>query len=463
MADINRELNILTNTLTNSTINNNNNNIRNNHSTVNFKMTTDNIIYDETDSTLSSSSSSSTSSSSSSYSSSSNTITTLDVNNSDLNTQSDETEDVYLKFSSFVNLNLNEKQIRDLFYKQYTLGKRIGKGGFGTIFSAIRKKDSKSVAVKVIPKSKVTQWYTTIQENEHQMNTTNADTIDDNDVIVTRKIPLEIALMIRVRHVKRCIQILDYLEQKNCFIIVMERDEKSQDLFDYITENGGKPLKTLSNVIKSAQQTTNSTKLNINYEYNKIVEENSTNSDECLENNGLDELLARDYFKQIVETVISIKKLGVIHRDLKDENILINLENNEIKLIDFGAGAFLSLTKDERQQQVFHDFHGTRVYSPPEWILNQRYNGDSATVWSLGVLLFNMINGDIPWESDNDIVNCRLNSKRSFNSFARRQNKECDDLIQKCLKISEYDRIQLDDILNHKWFTTSNQQSKNET
>lgn len=409
MADI-KELNILTN----STINTN-------HSTINFKMTNDNIIYDETDSSssnLSSSSSSCTSSSSSSYSSSSNTITSLDVQISDLNTQTEDDKDIYLKFSSFINLNLNEKQIRDLFYKQYTLGKRIGKGGFGTIFSAVRKKDLKPVAVKVIPKSKVTQWYSTLQESDQIDNTQLSD--NNDDIIVTKKIPLEIALMIRVRNVKRCIQILDYLEQKNCFIIVMERDEKSQDLFDYITENGGKPMSTLSNAIKTS---------NINYEYKKIIDENNSFTEECFENNGLDELLARDYFKQIVETVISIKKLGVIHRDLKDENILVNLENNEVKLIDFGAGAFLNPNskEEERHQQTFHDFHGTRVYSPPEWILNQRYNGDSATVWSLGVLLFNMLNGDIPWETDNDIVNCRLNSKKNISPRRQQQSKDYDD------------------------------------
>ena len=382
-------------------------NILNTNNTT-FKMTTDSI-YDESDS-------SATSSSSSTCSSTANTITTESISND----QND--DDIFLKFSSFINLNLNEKQLREMFYKQYTLGKRIGKGGFGTIFSAIRKKDLKPVAVKVIPKSKVTQWYSTVQENE---------TTDSNDdKILTKRIPLEIALMIRVRNIKSCIQIIDYLEQKNCFIIVMEREEKSQDLFDYITENGGKSF------IKP-----------LNYEYKKLLEENSD------DNNGLEESLAREYFKQIVDTVLKLKKIGVIHRDLKDENILINLQSNEIKLIDFGAGAFLNINKEERQQQIFNDFHGTRVYSPPEWILTQRYNGDSATVWSLGVLLFNMLYGDIPWEDDNDIVNCRLYSKK--NSFlTKRLDKDSDDLIQKCLKINEFERIQLDDILNHKWFQT---------
>ncbi|XP_069108887.1 serine/threonine-protein kinase pim-1-like [Argopecten irradians] len=207
-------------------------------------------------------------------------------------------------------------------------------------------------------------------------------------------VPMEICLLEHVNNCPGVINILDWFELNKSFAVVMERQEHVQDLFDYITEKG-----------------------------------------------ALDEESSKKFFRQIVDTVINIHRMGVVHRDIKDENILVDLKTDELKLIDFGSGAFLKDT-------VYLEFSGTRVCSPPEWIKFHMYHGHSAAVWSLGILLFNLLSGDIPFKLDADILAGKL-------TYTRDLSNEVKDLVEKCLAICPSDRPTLEEILAHPWLACS--------
>jgi serine/threonine protein kinase len=171
----------------------------------------------------------------------------------------------------------------------------------------------------------------------------------------------------------------------------MERPDNSKDLFDYITETG-----------------------------------------------ALDEEVARDMFRQIVEIILGLHEAGVVHRDIKDENVLIDTESRRVRLIDFGSGTFL-------HDDVYTEFEGTRVYSPPEWIRSRRYKAVPAAIWSLGVLLYDMVCGDIPFERDEQIMKAEIHLRKPVSA-------EVEDLIRQCLNVDPASRPSLVDVLAHPWF-----------
>nr|XP_054506847.1 serine/threonine-protein kinase pim-1-like [Agelaius phoeniceus] len=110
----------------------------------------------------------------------------------------------------------------------------------------------------------------------------------------------------------------------------------------------------------------------------------------------LPEEVARELFRQVLEAVRHCTSCGVLHRDIKPENILLDLATGQAKLIDFGCGTCL-------QETAYTHFAGTRSYSPPEWSHFGWYYGKPATIWSLGILLHQMVCGEHPFRRGQNI------------------------------------------------------------
>ncbi|KAM7412333.1 hypothetical protein PAMA_022015 [Pampus argenteus] len=251
------------------------------------------------------------------------------------------------RFPNFIIQSTSEED-KQPFNKLYRLESVQGKGGFGTVYAGVRLADG-------LPRGTV--------------------------------VPLEIVLLKKVAGTFRgVVQLLDWKKCVDSWLMVMERPEPVQDLFDYITEHG-----------------------------------------------ALDEAVARGFFLQVLEAVRHCYTCNIVHRDIKDENLLVNLRTGQIKLIDFGSG--------------------TVVYSPPEWFRFRHYHGHSATVWSLGVLLYDMVCGNIPFRTVEDILRGRIDFKCKIST-------ECRELIGWCLSQQPSHRPTLGQILLHPWVTGSNSQQK---
>lgn len=107
-------------------------------------------------------------------------------------------------------------------------------------------------------------------------------------------------------------------------------------------------------------------------------------------------------FTQLVGAVSYVHQQSCVHRDLKLENILLDKHEN-VKLCDFG------FTREyEGKANHLQTFCGTICYSAPEMLKGEKYAGEKVDVWSLGVILYALLTGELPFDDDDDAVTRNL-------------------------------------------------------
>ena len=165
---------------------------------------------------------------------------------------------------------------------------------------------------------------------------------------------------------------------------------------------------------------------------------------------GMDESEAFHYFIQVASAIHFLHKNGYAHRDIKPENILLD-KNGSVKLCDFGW--CVNVSKGERIT-----FCGTYEYMAPEMI-NDEFYDMGIDIWSLGVLLYEMIHGYSPFRAHYFLKDDKSAMKEIFRNIKsnnytidKKISEECIDLIDKLLTIDPKKRIKINELFMHPWF-----------
>lgn len=220
---------------------------------------------------------------------------------------------------------------------------------------------------------------------------------DEQDLVHIRR---EIEIMSAICH-PHIITIYEVFENKDKIVIVMEYASRG-DLYDYICDK-----------------------------------------------KSISEREARHFFRQIVSAVHYCHQNGIVHRDLKLENILLDGGGN-VKIADFG------LSNLYHGDQYLQTFCGSPLYASPEIVNGRPYRGPEVDTWSLGVLLYTMVHGTMPFDSQNHKTLVQQISTGTYRKPS--QPSDACGLIRWMLMVNPERRATIEEIAGHWWLNWGYQQ-----
>ncbi|KAF9087983.1 hypothetical protein BGX27_002815 [Mortierella sp. AM989] len=355
--------------------------------------------------------------------------------------------------------HLHHHALQPEFLAEYSLGDELGSGGFGFVVSATRKLDHKEVAVKFIFRDKVPVhgW------------------AKDPELGI---IPMEIYVLRNVQHTN-IIGFLNAYQDFKFFYLVMELHgtpwSASNPLLNKnngannntsmieamanatLSQRGSGSTSTSSSISSTSFQSTSTSDSSISLSHSGsesdlyveppkpslLVRRTSCDLFECIEHHSkFSESQARMIFKQIVECVDYLNSRGICHRDIKDENIVID-NDFKVKLIDFGSAVVIP----RPQGKLFDRFYGTINYASPEILKGEKYRAEAAEIWSLGILLYTILYGEVPFNDPVQAISGPYITPRV------RSSPECQHLLNWMLAKCPERRATIEDVVSHPWFS----------
>ena len=167
----------------------------------------------------------------------------------------------------------------------------------------------------------------------------------------------------------------------------------------------------------------------------------------------LSERRAKNYFAQLLGAVAYCHANGVVHRDLKIENILIvstgakqstSPDSNLIKLVDFGLSNFYN------PREKLTTYCGSLYFAAPELLSGKPYCGPEVDVWSLGVILYVMLCGKVPFD-DKSLNTLHTKIKKGTFEIPSDLSSPVKDILRSMMCVDPVARIRINQLMNHPW------------
>uniref|UniRef100_A0A4W3JNJ1 MAP/microtubule affinity-regulating kinase 3 n=1 Tax=Callorhinchus milii TaxID=7868 RepID=A0A4W3JNJ1_CALMI len=152
---------------------------------------------------------------------------------------------------------------------------------------------------------------------------------------------------------------------------------------------------------------------------------------------------ARAKFRQIVSSVQYCHQKCIVHRDLKAENLLLDADMN-IKIADFGFSNEFTIGNK------LDTFCGSPPYAAPELFQGKKYDGPEVDVWSLGVILYTLVSGSLPFDGQN-LKELRERVLRGKYRIPFYMSTDCENLLKKLLVLNPVKRGSLEQIMKDRW------------